>query len=96
MYVCDCILSKYSEFRFLFSVDASKYYNAKNKNNGSCNCINSNKILTLPKIRKEFKRENKSITFASNINLKVQLPPKSYPWIVHVVVDILTNQRKMY
>ena len=92
MYVCDFILSKYSEFVF-FSVDVSKDYNAKKKNNDSCNWINSNKITLLPKIWKEFKRINKDITFASSINLKLQLPPDSHLWIVHAVVGILTNQR---
>ena len=50
------------------------YHNAKKKNNDSRNYTNSKKISWVsnigPKIRKEFKKVNKDITFTSSKNLK--------------------------
>ena len=51
-----------------------KDYNTKKKNNDSSNYTNSKKILWVPnigpKIRKEFKKVNKDITFTSGKNLQ--------------------------
>ena len=49
-----------------------KDYDAKKETNDSCNNTNPKKILWLPnikpKIRKEFKKVNKNITFTSGKN----------------------------
>ena len=51
-----------------------KHYNAKKENNDSRNYTNSKKISWVPnigpKIRKEFKKANKGITFPSGKNLQ--------------------------
>ena len=69
-----------------------KDYNAKKKNNDSRNHTNSKKIPWVPnigpKIRKEFKKVNKKITFTSGKNLqsilcqnKPKLLPNSHPGV---------------
>ena len=69
-----------------------KDHHAKNKTNDSHNYINSKKISLVPnigpKVRKEFKKVNKDITFTSGKNLqsilcqnKPKLLPSSYPGI---------------
>ena len=86
-----------------------KDYNAKRKNNDNLNYTNSKKIPWVPsigpKIRKEFKKVNKDITFTSGKNLKASYvkTSRSYylivilectSWIVRAMVDILANRRK--
>ena len=65
-------------------------YNIKNKNSKNRNDTNRKKILWIPnigpKIRREFKKVNKDITFTSGNNLqrilcqnKLKLLPNSHP-----------------
>ena len=85
-----------------------KDYNTKNKNSDNSNDTSRKKIPWIPnsgpKIRKEFKKVSKDITFTSVKNLQsilCQNKPKQLilectSWIVHAVADILANQRKRY
>ena len=89
-----------------------KDHHAKNKTNDSHNYINSKKISSVPnigpKVRKEFKKVNKDITFRSGKNLQSILCQnknrscylvailESTSWIVDAMVDKLVKQRQKY
>ena len=89
-----------------------KYYNAKKKNSDNRSYTNTKKIPWEPnigpKIRKEFKKVNKDITFTSDKNLQsiyVKTNRSYYhagvmlectSWIVHAMANILVNQRNQY
>ena len=83
-----------------FLEDLVKDYNTKNKNSDNRNGTNRKKIPWIPnigpKIRKEFKKVNKDITFTSGQNLqsilcqnKLKLLPNSHPGVSQL--DCLCN-----